>query len=359
MIRKFFIISLILITICLSFLLISSQKTDPRSLVIVIGDGTGLPIISAYDYYKSEYKKEGYSSFKDFDSSFLVRTRSEDKVVTDSAAGATAFFKGQKVPNYQLGKLDSNKRTPTLLDIAQSKGKSTGIIVECSLTHATPAALYSYSPSRSNDEEIAQQLLYSNIDLLIGGGKKYLNPFLNNFKANNYTITQNEDELYNLIKTNSKPQKLLALTAEKHPPKYKERKISLKEKTRYALSLLSQNPNGFFLMVEASQVDWYGHDNKLQEQLDEMEDLDLLLSELIKYQSQNKNLLVVFLADHDCGGLTLIDYKAEKFSPEFKINYSSTYHTAEHTVGFYKGLIKVPPVIENTDIFYILKDYLN
>ncbi|MFN4219652.1 MAG: alkaline phosphatase [bacterium] len=361
-ITKFFTLAFLLISALVLFVFANYKSNvftnSGKSVILVIADGMGLGIISAYDYYKSEYLKEGYSNFKDFDGAFLVRTRSQDYVVTDSAAAATAFATGKRVPNYQVGVMENNKRLPTIMDIAKSKGKSTGIIVECSLTHATPAAFYSYSKSRKDDQNIASQFVYSNIDLAMGGGAKYFKPYYEILKKQNYTILENEDQLYQVIKEKRYINKLLAFTAEKHPPKYSERKTKLNDKTQYALSILSQNTNGFFLMIEASQIDWFAHENKLKEEIEETEDLDKLIPVLLNYQKSNPNTLVILLSDHECGGLTLIDSQKSSFSLDFKVNYSSNYHTAEHTVGFYKGFIKPKAIIDNTEVFEILYDYL-
>lgn len=358
---------ILLITIVFSvvslFLLSSSKEENhSKSVILIIGDGMGLPIISAYEYYKSEYQKNGFSNFEKFDGSFLVRTRSQDYVITDSAAAATAFATGKKVPNYQVGIIENGKRVPTIMDIAKEEGKSTGIVVECSLTHATPAAFYAFSKSRKDDQFIAQQLIYSNIDVAIGGGLKYFEPLLSNLQKQNYTIIKSEDELYQAIINKKNYEKLIAFTAPIHPPKYKERKIKLDRKVEYALKILEKNKNGFFLMVEASQIDWFAHDNKLMDEIDEMEDLDRLLSFIFNYKNSKKgnDILVLLLSDHDCGGLTLVDYKAPYFTPEFKVNYSTTYHTAEHIVGFYSynSLLKIKPIIDNTEIFQILCNYV-
>ncbi|MCS6955065.1 MAG: alkaline phosphatase [Candidatus Calescibacterium sp.] len=337
---------------------IFNSSDNSKSIILVIGDGMGLPIITAYDYYKGEYKNQGYSSFSKFDGSFLVRTRSEDYVVTDSAAGATAFATGIRVKNYQVGVMKNGSRTPTIMDIAKNNGKSTGIVVECTLTHATPAAFYSFSKSRSDDDTIARQLIYSNIDIAIGGGFEIFQPYIRELEKQGYKVIYGEEKLDKIIKSNEDFRRLIAFTARKHPPKYKERRMDLASKTSYVLSKLSKNRNGFFLMVEASQIDWYGHENKLMEQLDEMEDLDKLLDVVISYQNSNPNTLVLVVSDHECGGLSLIDKKANKFSPEFKVNYSSDYHTAEHIVGFYKGFIKPKPIIDNTEVYNLMCEYM-
>jgi alkaline phosphatase len=114
-------------------------------------------------------------------------------------------------------------------------------------------------------------------------------------------------------------------------------------------------------MIEASQIDWYGHDNLFKDQLNEMKDYEDTLNYLLNYYKENKdNLMILTLADHDCGGLTLIDYEAKKFDDNFKIHYSTNYHTAEHIPAFYKGIInfKINPVINNIEVFSIMKKYL-
>lgn len=351
------LIVIIFAMILLFFSLISSNH-ESKSVILIIGDGMGLPIISAYDYYKNEYKNQDFCNFSEFDGAFLVRTRSKDYLVTDSAAGATAFAIGKKVPNYQLGQMENNKRIPTIMDIAKQKGKSTGIVVECSITHATPAAFYSYSASRKDNENIAKQLIYSNLDIVIGGGYKYFQKHMNQLRNNGYHVIYGEENLDNLINSKQEFEKLIAFTAYDHPPAFKYRNIKLDKKLDYALRFLSKNRNGFFLLVEASQIDWYAHNNDIMKELDEMEDLDNAVKVALNYQKSNPSTLVLVLADHECGGISLVDTKANKYTPAFKVNYSSNDHTAEHIVAFYKGFIKPKPIVDNTQIYSILFEYI-
>ena len=364
----FSLISLILFLILLISKIKSQEITkndkNGKSLILVIGDGMGLPIISAWDYYKKDSIDNNYSVLENFDGSFLVRTRSKDKVITDSAAAATAYATGYNVDNYQVGLLKNNKRVKTIMDLAKEKNKSTGIVVLCTLTHATPAAFYAYSEKRSNEEEIAKYLIYSNIDVAIGGGKKYFNNLIPTFKQKGYTILENINELKEIRQNKeklNKTEKLLAFIAEKHPPKQELRNYKLSELSELAINILSKNKNGFFLMIEASQIDWYGHDNLFKDQLNEMKDYEDTLNYLLNYYKTNKdNLMILTLADHDCGGLTLIDYEAKKLDDNFKIHYSTNYHTAEHIPAFYKGIInfKINPIINNIEVFSIMKKYL-
>ncbi|MGB9638853.1 MAG: alkaline phosphatase [bacterium] len=360
----FSLISLILFLILLISKLHSKEiVNNNRSLILVIGDGMGLPIISAWDYYKKDSIDDNYSVLEDFDGSFLVRTRSKDKVITDSAAAATAYSTGYNVDNYQVGVLEDNKRVKTIMDLAKENNKSTGIVVLCTLTHATPAAFYAYASKRSEEQQIANYLLYSNIDVAIGGGHKYFKNLIPKFKQKGYTILENIYEINELKNNNlkrNKISKLLAFLHEKHPPKQSQRNYKLSDLSELAINILSKNKNGFFLMIEASQIDWYGHDNLFKDQLNEMKDYEETLKFLLNKYKNDNNVMILTLGDHDCGGLTLIDYNASKFDDNFKINYSSNYHTAEHIPAFYKGTInyKIKPIVNNIEVFHIMKDFL-
>ncbi len=363
----FSLISLILFLILLISKLhskeLSNNFKNDKSLILLIGDGMGLPIISAWDYYKKDSIDNKYSILDGFDGTFLVRTRSKDKIITDSAAAATAYATGYNVDNYQVGLINNNQRVKTIMDLAKDKNKSTGIVVLCTLTHATPAAFYAYSSKRSDEQFIANQLIYSNIDVAIGGGHKYFKNLIPKFKQKGYTILENIYQI-NELKNNKQKineiNKLLAFLSENHPPKQSERNYKLAELSELAINLLSKNPNGFFLMIEASQIDWYGHDNLFKDQINEMKDYEETIKFLLSYYKTNRNVLILTLGDHDCGGLTLIDYNASKFDDNFKINYSSNYHTSEHIPVFYKGTInyQIKPIVNNTEIFYIMKSFL-
>ncbi len=365
----FTLISLILFLILLISKLYSQDPNNTlkdknnRSLILLIGDGMGLPIISAWDYYKKDSIDNNYSLLDEFDGTFLIRTRSKDKIITDSAAAATAFATGYNVDNYQVGVMNDNQKVKTIMDLAKDKNKATGIVVLCTLTHATPAAFYAYSPKRADEQIIANQLIYSNIDVAIGGGYKYFENLIPKFKQKGYTILENIYQINELKSDKNeikKISKLLAFLSEKHPPKQSQRNYKLSELSELAINLLSRNPNGFFLMIEASQIDWYGHDNLFKDQINEMKDYEETIKFLLNYYKTNKNVLILTLGDHDCGGLTLIDYNASKFDDNFKINYSSNFHTAEHIPVFYKGVINysLKPILNNTEIFYIMKSFL-
>ena len=291
-------------------------------------------------------------------------TRSANRLVTDSAASATAYAAGIKVNNYQVGALQGEQRRPTVIDLARQQGKGTGIVVACSLTHATPAAFYAYAPSRKQNELIAQQLYDAGIDVLIGGGAKYLRPYLDKFRTAGWQVVTSHEETDKLLESNASqlPRKLLLITAEKHPGPASKRYPKLHQLTGLALSILSRNPKGFFLLVEGSQIDWAGHENDLSWELQEMDSFNRTLELLLAYYDRHPNTLIVVTADHETGGLSLIDKNAAKLTQNFQVNYSSGYHTAEFVPVFFKLpagsrslLVNKASIIDNTDVHKILK----
>ena len=140
----------------------------PVNVIFFIGDGTGLPQISA-----GNYVNDNHTAFEDFQYIGLSKTHSYDNLVTDSAASGTAMSSGIKTRNFVVG-LDENKNPiPNILELCQSNGYKTALIVTSTIVHATPAAFFAKISSRYKYEEIALQLTKSEVDYFMGGGKKY------------------------------------------------------------------------------------------------------------------------------------------------------------------------------------------
>ena len=131
----------------------------------MIADGTGLSQISATQFYHSEP-----SSYERFKHIGLIKTSSSSDLITDSAAGATAFSAGVKTYNGAIGVNTDTIATPTLLEDLSERGYATGVIATSTITHATPASFYAHVKFRKMEEEIAEALTYSSVDFFAGGG---------------------------------------------------------------------------------------------------------------------------------------------------------------------------------------------
>jgi len=164
-VKRFFFFLLVL------FEINAYSDSPPKNIIILIGDGMGVNYVSASVL---SIKNDPFRRF--ITSGFSV-TCSADKLVTDSAAGATAIATGYRTNNLSISiHPETKKPLLSLFEFAKKLNKSTGIVVTSSITHATPAAFVAHVVHRNMELEIAKQLVEMNLDVVIGGGKKYLSP---------------------------------------------------------------------------------------------------------------------------------------------------------------------------------------
>jgi len=257
---------------------------------------------------------KGRLNLEKFETIGLLTTYSKDDLVTDSGAAATAIATGHKTYNGAIA-CDSKKNTlKTIFEYAKEKGKSTGLVVTCTITHATPAAFVAHVDDRNKHAEIAEQIAESDLDVMIGGGWAYFVPesfaeskrrdakdLLAVMKKKQMQIALSIKEL----RETKNPKKLACFVAPVNLPKVKARDYSLAELTSRAISILSKNEKGFILMVEGSQIDWAAHDNNSDDIISEVIDFDDAVGIGLEYALYNKNTLVLVTADHETGGYAI------------------------------------------------------
>ncbi|TAH20819.1 MAG: alkaline phosphatase [Cytophagales bacterium] len=274
-----------------------------KNIIFLIGDGMGLTQI-----YAAMTANKGKLNIENCTYTGLIKTYASDAYITDSAAGATAFACGTKTYNGAIGVDAQGNPVKTILEIAEEKGLATGMVATSSITHATPASFIAHQKSRKMEEEIAADFLNTDIDVFIGGGKQFFEHsvgdknLLIDLKNKGYQVVDNLKDITAVTKG-----KLAGFTAEVQNPKMSEgRGDMLSQSTKTAINILKQNPNGFFLMVEGSQIDWGGHDNNPQYVIDEALDFDKVIGEVLEFAAKDGETLVVITADHETGGLTLL-----------------------------------------------------
>ena len=281
----------------------------PKNVIFLIGDGMGLSQITA-----GLYTNNNKLNFERMPVIGLHKSYSGNDLITDSAAGATAFSCGCKSYNGAIGvKIDSTPCS-TILEDLQAIGMATGLLVTCTITHATPACYYAHQSSRSFDENIAKDLVNSGIDLFIGGGRNFFNKrvkdnrdLIEELKAKNYQITESyNDEMLNMPWPANK--KLGFFTADDQPKTVKEGRDYEPGATIKSLEYLSNRPNnkGFFFMIEGSQIDWGGHAGNSEYIISETLDFDKVLGNVLDFAEKNGHTLVVVTADHETGGYAIL-----------------------------------------------------
>ncbi|MFD2532321.1 alkaline phosphatase [Gracilimonas halophila] len=296
-----------------------------KNVILLIGDGTGLAQITAGQY--AIVGPDGLLHMQTMPVTGFVKTHSSDNLITDSASGATAYSCGLKTYNGAIGVDPNQVPCKTILELAEEKGLSTGLISTSSITHATPASFAAHVEQRSMQEEIAADFLDSGVEVFLGGGVQWFSEnqrsdsldLLGQFEEAGYQILMNEQDLQN-----SDSDRLLGLFAEDGMER-NEGEPSTATMAQKALDIMSKDEDGFFLMLEGSQIDWAGHGNDSEYLLREVEDFDNAVKAVLDFAREDGETLVVLTADHETGGMTLQQQYADGDSLE--IYWTTSYHT--------------------------------
>lgn len=325
--RKFIIFALsamILFSQCASSGGQSQKETDVpkvKNVILMIGDGMGLS-----QMYAGFTANKGSLHLERCTHIGLSKTYSADNYVTDSGAGGTAIACGVKTKNGVIG-LDANgNAAKSMLEYAAENGLSTGIVVSCDATHATPASFIAHQPKRSMEAEIAADYLKTDFTVFIGGGRKNFEErkdgdnLVTKLKAKNYQVTYTLDDAKKVTSG-----KLMGFVADKHPAAYPERGEMLPEGVATAINILKQNEKGFFLMVEGSQIDWACHNNDQKALENEMLDFDRSIKVALDFAAKEPGTLVIITADHETGGVATNDGNLS--SGELNAAFTTTGHS--------------------------------
>ena len=335
-----------------------------KNVIFLIGDGTGLVQLTAGQY--NTVGQAGLLHIQTMPVTGIVKTYSADNLITDSASGATAFSCGVKTNNGMIGQLPDGRKCKTVLELVEEKGLSTGLVSTSGVTHATPASYAAHVPSRGMYAEIANQYLSSGIEVILGGGTEYFIPssesesrrednrnLINDFKEAGYEYVSTKEEL-----ENAGNGKLLGLFSPSGMPS-EERNPTLADMSGKAIEILSRDDDGFFLMIEASQIDWGGHDNDIDYVLREVEDFDEAVKVVLDFAKEHGETLVVLTADHETGGMTLNKYNTE--TSEVEIFWTTGSHTGVPVplMAYGPHAIKFTGWLENTEVGIKVAELLN
>ena len=331
----------------------------PRNIILLIGDGMGLAQISA-----ALYSNNNRLNMTRFPVVGFHKTYSYDNLITDSAAGATAFATGKKTYNNAIGVSHDTLPLYTILQECADNGYATGLVATSSIVHATPASFFAHAASREYYEEIAADFLDAPVDLAIGGGKTYFDQrefdqrnLLAELRAKGYTVQDyTTAELGSTRLDPSRP--LLFLTADKHPTGVANGRDYLSLATRIGpVFLEKRSPKGFFLMIEGSQIDWACHQRDGKNAVLETLDFDRAIGEALKFAAADKNTLLIVTADHETGGMCIHgDSKMNRLS----FGFTSNNHTAAlvPVFAYGPGAELFSGIYENTDIYHKMRTAL-
>lgn len=318
----------------------------PKNVILMIGDGMGLA-----QMYTGMVKNGNKLSLERCTYTGLMKTYSANNFTTDSGAGGTAIATGVKTKNGMIGMNPDSVAVESILEKAEKNNLATGMVVACAVTHATPATFIAHQVNRNMYEEIAADYLKTDIDVFIGGGKKYFSDrvdgknLIQSLEKRDYQMVYSQEELNKISKG-----KVAGLLYDDHNPPMPQRGNMLPVSTAKAIELLDDNHKGFFMMIEGSQIDWACHANDSDWVAREVIDFDKTVGVALDYAAKSKNTLVIVTADHETGGLTLPkgDIKEEKYESEFSTKDHSGVPVIVYAYG--PGAEQFKGFMENTDI---------
>jgi alkaline phosphatase len=288
-----------------------------RRVILMIGDGMG-----ATQRLAGQWSKVGLTGSLAMDSlpvSGWVQTANGIGGVTDSAAAATAMATGVRTLNGYLGLDQTGASLKTILDLAQERGLLTGLVVTSQITNATPAAFAAHINDRYLLEEIASQMLAHNVDMLLGGGEgDWLPNTVLDCNAGGYgKRTDGRNLVIEAITAGYEygctPAVFYGLTPGYHRfiGLFDFEKMgwpydpTLADMTATALDSLATDPEGFFLMVEGSQIDTAASANDGVKMIDDVRTFDDAVQVALDFATANPDTLLIVVADHETGGLSL------------------------------------------------------
>ncbi|NQV02409.1 MAG: alkaline phosphatase [Bacteroidia bacterium] len=302
-----------------------------RSLILMIPDGTSSNILSLARWYKfGACPADNCRLAIDPHICGMVSTYNSDSPIGDSAPTGSTYATGYLsntgfVATYpvssgkdkdlvEIDPLRAYHPLFTILEAAKLQGKSTGLVMTSEFTHATPAAFSAHTHDRDNEEAIAIQIVHNNLNVVFGGGVQYLDParrkdgldLFNVLRTRNYQLVTTVDQFEALAPADSL---VYGLFAEDYLPNDLDRNPaevpSLAEMTRKAIEILSENPNGFFLMVEGSKIDWSAHANDPVGIITEFLAFDDAVKEAMDFANRDGYTAVVIAPDHGNSGISL------------------------------------------------------
>lgn len=312
----------------------STAPSGKRNLIFMVSDGMGPTSLSLTRSFMQYQNGAPWSEQLVIDQHLIgqSRTRSSSSLITDSAAGATAFSCAMKSYNGAISVTPDHEPCGTVLEAAKKAGYMTGLVVTTRITDATPACFASHVHQRSEEDRIAEQMvgdypLGRVVDLMFGGGRCHFLPnsadhscrgdnkdVVEMAKKNGFNYIDSRKAFDDLKGGSALDFPMLGLFADTDIPYEIDRRNetdvypSLHEMAEVALKALSEatrdSEKGFFLMVEGSRIDHAGHHNDPAAQVHEVLAYDKAMTSVLDFLKNDPTQgVMVSTSDHETGGL--------------------------------------------------------
>ena len=333
----------------------ASGKGHVKNVILMIGDGMSLMHIQA-----AWTCNRGHLWLENAQATGLSKTPASNRLITDSGSGGTSLATGYKTIYHAVGVDADGKPLTSLCTLAKAKGNDAGIAFTFRVWDAKPFYFCCQNIDRNNEQDLVADYLDSNIDYAFGGGAKYFEHrtdgrnIFNELKSKGYHISRTWEDLQKWQKG-----RVFCVPYDVDTPLPDERGNLLARAALKGMNLMNQNKNGFFMMIEGSQLDDYGHFNQLDMLMKETLDFDRTVGEVMKWAAKDGQTLVVITADHETGGMTVHGGNLE--SGTVVCNFSTKDHsgTMVPVYAFGPGSEQFTGFMDNTDIFWKIKKLMD
>ncbi|MBZ4654366.1 MAG: alkaline phosphatase [Peptococcaceae bacterium] len=329
----------LLLTVSFNGQVTAANEGEVKNVIFLVSDGMGATHTTLARWYK------GAPLAAEEIVTGGVRTFSAESAITDSAPAATAFAAGYKSNTKYISVLPKTVTTPgvepvqnqdifkpvaTILEGAKLAGKSTGLVATSNIQHATPAAFSAHHVNRNNYNELAEQQVYQQMDVVLGGGSQYLFPkelggkredkdnLYLKLREMGYDYVTSRSDL--LASQNNKIWGMFASDAMSYNMDKESHEPSLAEMTQKAIEVLSKNNKGFFLFVEASKVDWASHANDPVGVISDVLAWDEAVKVALDFAKKDGKTLVITFSDHGNGGMSIGNKASDKNYDTLKVS---------------------------------------
>ena len=293
----------------LDFTAPADEAAEIKNVIIMIGDGMGFNhLYSTEEVHGVELeilnRMEYYGSHK---------TASASSPVTDSAAGGTALATGGRTMNDYIGVYPTDPLAAiavpaSITEVAVKYGKATGIVTSDSIMGATPSAFSAHVRSRDLAEEIFAQQVVSDFDLIWGGSADIVTE--KEVNANGKVYVDNLTEVQ-ALEYGQKSIGQFNTSALWRGENEGTDNPTLSQLAVEAINILSQDEDGFFMMLEGAHIDKRSHDCDGEEAMLAVLEFDRAVSAVLDFAEKDGNTLVIVTADHETGFVTKINGKYE------------------------------------------------
>lgn len=325
-----------------------------KNVILMIGDGMSLMHIEA-----AWTCNRGHLWLENAQYTGISKTPASNRLITDSGSGGTSLATGYKTRYHAVGVDSTGRPLESLNVLAHKAGKANGIAVTCRLWDATPCDFVAHNLDRNKEQALILDYLNAPLDYVFGGGAKYFEHrddgrnIFSELEKKGYRVARTLDELWHC-----KSGKIYAVPYPVDTPVPAERGDLLAKASLKGIDLLNQNKNGFFMMIEGSQLDDYGHFNQLDMLMQETLDFDQTIGAVMKWAAADGQTLVVVTADHQTGGPTVLG--GDYHTGTVQVNFSTRDHsgTMVPVYAFGPGSENFTGFMDNTEIFWKIKRLL-